>query len=438
MRRTLGHIRAVVMEGAAPVGEVLSSRARATVYLARLLLRILKQWARDRCPQAAAALTFQTTLSLVPVLAIALAVLRAAGALAAESRLVDYLGREVFLDDDLVQHLREFSEKVSTGAAGPGGLLFTFVTCFSLYITVEKVFNDVWRVHVRRAFVRKFLTFYALVTLIPVLATLYLYWSGRLVSSGPAARFFGPFAIELVAMILTNKLLPHTVVRWRAAVAGALVTALLLEAVKWGFLTFAKKILITSYSGVYGPIALVPMLLMWVYTSWMLILLGAELANAIQNLRRLEAEDRRTHGDEPFNGLVASQLLAAVAAEHERGGPGLTLESLAQEFGLSPDVVERICQRLKSRGLIAEVQGDKQGFIPGRAASGIAVAEVLAAFRTTDMDTAEGETSETLAALIHDLQEARRVRIEGLTIADLRPGPPRLPAAAVVAAVRRD
>jgi membrane protein len=431
MRRTLGQIRSVVMEGAAPMGMALSSRARATVYLARLFVRILKQWAQDRCPQLAAALAFQATLSLVPVLAIAFAVLRAFGALAAESRLVEYLGNEVFLDADLVHHLQEFSEKISTGAAGPGGLIFTFVTCFSLYVTVEKVFNDIWRVHVRRGLMRKFLTFYALVTLLPVLATLYLYWSGKLVTSGPAARFFTPFFIQLMALLLTNKLLPHTTVRWRAALTGTLVTAFLLELVKWGFLTFAKKILLASYSGVYGPVALVPMLLIWVYVSWMLILLGAEIANAIQNLRRLEAEDRRTRGDEPINGLVATQILAAVAAEYERGGNGLTLEALSQEYGLSPDVVERISERLKTRGLIAEVQGDKQGFIPGRAATGIAIADVLAAFRATDLDVAEGVTSEALAALIQDLEQARRARIEGLTIADLLPTAARSGAALV-------
>jgi DNA-binding IscR family transcriptional regulator len=126
-----------------------------------------------------------------------------------------------------------------------------------------------------------------------------------------------------------------------------------------------------------------------------------------------------------------------VAADHERGGPGLTLESLAQEFGLSPDVVERICARLKSHGLVAEVQGDKQGFIPGRSAGAIPVAEVLAVFRSTDFDTAEGVTSEPLASLIHDLEESRRSRIEGLTIADLLPGAGVVQAVPPVVKVRR-
>ncbi|HXU80987.1 MAG TPA: YhjD/YihY/BrkB family envelope integrity protein, partial [Polyangia bacterium] len=303
------------------------------------------------------------------------------------------------------------------------GLAFTFVTCFSLYTGVERIFNDIWRVHVRRALMRKFLTFYALVTLLPVLAGFYLYWSGKLVQSGPAARFFGPFGIQFVGLLLTNKLLPNTNVKWRPAIAGTMVTALLLEGTKWGFLTFAKTILLTSYKGVYGPVALVPMLLVLVYVSWVLVLLGAEIGHAIQNLKRLEIQDQRRPGDEPMNGLVAIQLLAAVAGDHERGGRGLAVETLAQEFGLSPEAIERICDRLKERGLIAEVQGDKQGFIPGRAATAITVADVLVAFRSTDLEAAHGLTSTALASLIGNLQDDRKKRIEGLTLADLVPHP---------------
>jgi membrane protein len=421
MRKTFDQIRAILIEGTAPAAEALSRPGKASLYLARLGLRILKQWARDRCPQQAASLAFQTTLSLVPILAIAFTVLRGAGAMNAESRLVEFLGTYVLLDPDLMEHLRDFSEKISTGAAGGLGLIFTFVTCFSLYTGVERIFNDIWRVHIRRALMRKFLTFYALVTLLPVLAGLYLYWSGKLVQSGPAARFFGPFGIQFVALLLTNKLLPNTNVKWRPAIVGTVATALMLEGTKWGFVTFAKTILLTSYKGVYGPVALVPMLLVMVYVSWVLVLLGAEIGHAIQNLKRLEVQDQRRPGDEPMNGLVAIQLLAAVAGDHERGGLGLTVDALAQGFGLAPESIERISDRLKERGLIAEVQGDKQGFIPGRAATAITVADVMAAFRSTDLEVAHGLTSEALANLIDELHDDRRQRIEGLTLADLVP-----------------
>ena len=110
-----------------------------------------------------------------------------------------------------------------------------------------------------------------------------------------------------------------------------------------------------------------PLVLVWIYTAWLLVLLGAEIAHALQNLRLLEAEDRRQRDDEPINGLLAAQLLAAVAATHQAGGAGHSKERLVTEFGLTPHNVERVVARLKTRGLIAEVRGDLNGFVPGRA-----------------------------------------------------------------------
>ena len=83
--------------------------------------------------------------------------------------------------------------------------------------------------------------------------------------------------------------------------------------------------------------------------------------------------------------------------------------------------MSRLVERLKQRGLVAEVRGDKEGLIPARAASAISVADVLAAFRATDLEVAPGALSPALAQLVHDLEEARRKRIEGVTLADLLP-----------------
>jgi membrane protein len=163
------------------------------------------------------------------------------------------------------------------------------------------------------------------------------------------------------------------------------------------------------------------MLLLWIYISWWLVLLGAEIAHSIQNLRLLEAEERRRSEDEPINGLVAAQLLALVAANFEGGGRGIDRSTLSRDFGLSIDVVDRIAARLRSKGLLAQVAGDREGFIPGRPASRIPLDEVLAAFRSTDLQAAQGAVSPELQALIHDLEESRQARIGDTTIADLMP-----------------
>jgi len=195
----------------------------------------------------------------------------------------------------------------------------------------------------------------------------------------------------------------------------------MLEAGKFAFVRYAKKILLDSYSGVYGSLGLIPLLLMWIYASWLLVLLGAEIAFAFQNLRILEAEDRRQRGDEPINGLLAMQILSLVAASHEVSGRALPKTHLVTEFGLTPEVVDRIIERLKRRGLIADVHGDRNGYIPGRAANSIPIDEVLAIFRSTDIELAEGTTSTALQTLVADLDAARKTRTKGLTVADLFP-----------------
>ena len=422
MGRTLTQIKTAMTVPSHEVAAMLSRRARAGMYLVRLGLRIIKQWVRDRCPQQAAALTYQTTLGMVPLLALVFATLRQTHNLEAQSRFLEFISTQVLPDmGDVVNELAAFSEKVATGALGGLGLAFTVATCYFLYDTVENTFNDIWHVTTRRSWFRKFLIFYPVVTLLPVLAGAYLYWSGRLIVSGPLARFFGPLTIQFGGLFLVNWLLPNIRVRWYAALAGTLLTGFALEGLKWGFVHFAKGILLSSYRGVYGPLALVPLVLLWIYVSWWLVLGGAEIANAIQNLRLLEAEERRYRDDEPINGLVAAQILALVAADYERGGKGVDRTSLSREFGLSVDVIDRIAARLKARGLLAEVQGDKEGFIPGRTAGGISLQDVVAAFRSTDLGTAQGTTSPALAELIRDLEEARRARIGAVTIADLMP-----------------
>lgn len=424
MRRTLGHIRAYLGNNsytAAATAEV-SSRARVAVYLTRLGIRILKQWARDKCPQQAAALTFNTALSLVPVTAIAFTILRSVGSLDAQSRLSDFIATRLFPGMDAVTtHIEDFSRNISVGALGGAGLFFTISTCYSLYSYVEHIFNDIWRVGQRRTLIGKFLTFYAMVTLLPALASVSLYWSGRLVGASAAARFLVPMTIEVLGLLFMNKLLPRTSVSWSAAALGALFTAVVLEFLKLAFVRFAKNMMLQSYSGVYGSLGLIPLLLIWIYASWLLVLLGAEIAFAMQNLRVLEAEDRRQSGDAPINGLLAAQLLAVVAGAHEVSGKGVAKISLVTEFGLAADVVDRIVERLKGRGLIAEVHGDINGYIPGRAAATITLDEVLAAFRSSDIEIADGSTSPLLRALATDLDQSRQKRTQGLTIANLIP-----------------
>ena len=167
-------------------------RMRALTYLVRLGMRIIRQWVTDRCPQQAAALAYQTSLSLVPLIAIGFALIRVGGSTETEDKLLEFFTTKLLPNlAEVTTFLQSFSRNISVGAAGMTGLLITLVTCYSLYASVEKVFNDVWRVGQRRSLINKFLTFYALVTLLPALFAASLYWSGRLIGTG-ATQFLPP------------------------------------------------------------------------------------------------------------------------------------------------------------------------------------------------------------------------------------------------------
>ena len=126
MRRTLGQIRIFLADNplAAMASDRLSRRARAAVFLYRLSLRILAQWARDKCPQQAAALAFQTALSLVPVTAIAFTILRAVGSLDAQSQLTGFIAERIFPHmADVTAEMEEFSRKSASARSAAAAYL---------------------------------------------------------------------------------------------------------------------------------------------------------------------------------------------------------------------------------------------------------------------------------------------------------------------------
>ena len=255
-------------------------------------------------PQAAGSLTFTTLLSIVPLLAVSLALF---------ARWPTVFGRfETALDDVLLKSLLppEIAHTVLTTlhrfAANAGGLpwvgsLFLLATAVAMLLTVENTLNQIWNVKRNRPLPRRVGLYLLLLGLGPPALGASLWATSAVVGASmgwigplpPSARFvfnLGPVMIAWVGLACLYYFVPNTRVRRRDAIIGGLIASVALELGKRGFAAWLLKV--PTYKAVYGAFAVFPMFLLWVYFSWLITLVAALLAS---NLNARPESSRQRH-----------------------------------------------------------------------------------------------------------------------------------------------
>lgn len=384
---------------------------------------VLHRTGVDHIVQQAAALAFESALGLVPLFAVAFALLKATGALDARSALLEFIAGQVFPSsgNEVMTYLVGFADKVDIRALGAGGLCATLLVVYWLLHSIEDVWNQIWRVPRQRSIMSKFLVFYTLATLIPFLMALSLYHTTRFWRA-PGLTILVPLSSTWLALLLANKLVPFTRVSWRAAAAGSLLSALLFELAKLGFGLYLTKVALSKYHNVYGTLGLAPLLLLWVYLAWATVLIGAELAHALERREVLEAEQAFDADGQWFlpSGEQAARLLVEVARRFRSGGAPLTAEDLAQRLALPRGAVLRLLRRLDARGLLLPVESRADpaaspAYVLIQPAEQIRLDQILAA---SDPQPVE-ETPGALAEALGRLGEARRQVAAQTSLGDL-------------------
>jgi membrane protein len=401
------------------------------VYLARLISHIFKQWGRDRCPSQASALSFEAAFSLVPCVAVAFALLKATGALEARSTLVEFLTKNMLpaYGDNIGKFLIQFSDNINAGVLGMVGTLGAFLIAYFVFHELEHILNDIWHVTQRRSLLNKAVIFYTLITLVPSLVGLSMYHTARYWNRG-VVSWLAPVGLVWVGLLLANRLLPRAKVKWSSAAIGALISAVLFEVLKRGVAVYLVDLMFRRYAGIYGALALLPLLLLWIYVTWLVVLLGAEVAYAVQNFHYLDTLDRRARANGPedhINGVVGTRVMLEVARAFRDGEKVATLIKLASHFEVTQEVITAIVERLKHADLLMEVEGDVNGIMLARSPSEITVEQTMAPFRPVDIRNGCEHASQ-LNVLLRDLEQARRSRAEKITLQELLGQPAPAPA----------
>lgn len=345
-------------------------------------LTLRERFREDRLGLTASSLTFTTTISLVPLFTVALAIF---SAFPVFGRLQSTLQRwlvESLIPDDIARqvlgYLGQFAAKASQ--IGWVGGLFLLVTALTLVLTIDRKLNDIWRVRTPRPLMQRILVYWAVLTLGPLLlgASLSVTSYALSASKGVVAALPGgvrfllntlQFALVMVGVAGLYRYVPNTRVRGSHALVGGLFVASGLELAKSVLAWYLAKV--PTYSVVYGAFATVPILLVWFYLAWVIVLLGAVVAAYLPSL--LAGIARR--GNSPgWRFQLALEALAQLQAVRESPQHGLDLEVLAQTLRVDLLQLEEPVETLVALDWVARLDEEQARYVLLRDPAGLPLA----------------------------------------------------------------
>lgn len=227
----------------------------------------------------AAALSFTTVLSIVPVLAISFSVFKLFGGFDyAYNQLMPFILAMLSEGSgEMVQtYLEQFIKNVQASTVGIVGFIGLFITLTLTYLNVNKAFQKIWEVEKTKPIHHRILRVFLLLTLGPILLTLSIVISTTLATQLqiiPYISYLLAYALTYILYVLLYSLVPSERIPLKTILVAAIVPSLMLELAKVGYAIYTKKMV--SYSTFYGSFAAIPLFLIWIYIAWNITLLGA-------------------------------------------------------------------------------------------------------------------------------------------------------------------
>jgi membrane protein len=315
---------------------------------------------QDRSFESAGALSYTTLLALVPLTTVVIGVISAFPVFdAGVEQLQDFIFENfVPAAGDVVQDYVDQFVQRSAGLTGAGSL-FLVLTAILLMGTIEKSLNRIWRVDRPRSPASRLVVYWAVLTLGPLLMGASVGMTSYLATLQALAPEFvrgwlqgallalAPFVVALMAFTLLFTVVPNRRVKFRHALAGAAFSAVAFEASKRGFVFYLSNF--PTYERLYGALATIPIFLVWIYVTWVVILLGASVSASLTtfNYRRAHWRWNPRH-----HLLLVMRLIDHLAEAQQHGEGRSSAELLAREEAMTDSELQNLLDRLCEAGLV--------------------------------------------------------------------------------------
>jgi membrane protein len=328
-------------------------------------LTLRERFKEDHLGLTASSLTFTTIISIVPLFTVALAIFSVFPMFGKMQTGLQQLLVDSLIPDNIARQVLSYLGQFATKASKIGwvGALAFLVSALMLILTIDRKLNDIWRVRTTRHLARRIIVYWTLLTLGPLLLGLSLTFSSYVLSASKGWVSVLPGGVKVLLDVLEfvviatglaamYRFVPNTQVRWTHALLGGVFTAVGLELAKRGLAWYLAKV--PTFSAVYGAFATVPILLIWIYVAWVIVLLGAVVAAYLPSLQSGIAR----RGDTPgWNFQLALEILQALST----ADTGKNLENLSKQLRVDDLQLEAPLQTLIALDWVGKLDEDVQG-----------------------------------------------------------------------------
>lgn len=290
----------------------ISARQRSALRTWQLAIVIaFKRSLKAKTMQLASSLAFSTVFAIVPLLAVVLSVFAALPQFNEfNEALQQYLSNNLLppqISSSIMDYLNTFAAQASHLSAIGG--VFLVGTIIALVISVDDALNTIWHVKDQRHAARRLLVYIMIIFVGPILLSAMLWTTAFLAreSFGHVMNLpvllevsvkLSPFVVSALGLMVLFVVVPNTTVLWRDALLGGFVSALLLEIMKFGFALYVARF--STYTMIYGAFAAIPVFLLWVYFSWLGVLLGGHVAANLPLLRKQTLQSSSSTKEEEY------------------------------------------------------------------------------------------------------------------------------------------
>lgn len=390
----------------------------------RVLLFVGRLEVLGRLQLRAQALTFQTLLAIVPLLAVFFAIFKGFGGLERvraqlETLIIENLSGSPELRDTLSSYLTQFIDNIHTGAMGAVSVVILIYSVLGLLQQIEDSFNAIFGVKKGRPWNIRVILYWTALTLGPLLlgaslaltAALQTATFSRIVESlGVVGSFLVsivPLAVTWLAFTALYMVVPNARVHLSSALSAALIAGSGWNVAKWLYAVYAKNNV--TMQNIYGTMAAVPLFILWMFVSWLLVLFGAQLAFAFQHAATYREEDEAARASHAARERSACRLFLEIARDFYAGRPPTEPERAAAALGIPRRLIEQIAAQLQAGGFLRAVEHE-EGYVPARDLAAVTVNDIIEHMRAgtgANLELVSDEPRKFLDELFRDLDHER-------------------------------